>query len=438
MLRRASFGWGDVGVAAAVVGAVAVAAALGFKRAQAGMRQAPGRRDLATAPGFALLLAVVVGGSDAASALVGPAHTVVANIRDGRLNAQDQATLRAGYYENLMNVNRFNTELWQLYGGDAAPDRRGPIQAGVVQEVDDARVEIVIPNLDTEFRGVQLTTNQWGMRDLPYALEKAEGTWRIALFSASYVFGSGVADGENFESLVEARLNRELADKPASPRRYEILNFAVPGSSPLQYLATLAGGDVERFAPDVVLVVGNRNEFWNVAGYFVKLRRGGGVSPLPEVMPILDAAGLWSGASRDSLDRRLAPARDSILRVLYGSLHREARRIGAVPAYGPIEMPLERRAGNVSHLVDLAGEAGFVTIDLGDIYRGHNEHELILHAADRHPNPKGHQVIAEKLHAALSQRPALLGLEPAAGALDRSPGGARRAEGDARAIGRGR
>jgi hypothetical protein len=412
LFAAAAFELTDVLVTIGVLLAVALAAIVAFRRANAPtVLQKVGPLDRSIVAGFVFVGGIAIGATDpAAKVLPGSAYAVAVNVREGLLNRRDQVALRRGYYEEMQNVSRFNPELWRLYGGRARPQRVGRAEAGVVESVNDARVEVVRPNLDVEFLGARLQTNQWGMRDQDYAIAKPSGTWRVALLGPSYVFGSGVSNSQTFESLVEERLNRELATTQSKPTRYEILNFAVPASSPWQYLATLKTDHVKRFAPDVVLIVGNRSEFWNAARYWQDVLRRGAEPPSPHAMGLLQSAGFEARIPRDSAEKLLLPVRDSMLVVLYSSLAEEIRRMGAVPVYGPIEMPLERRAGSVSDLVQLAERTGFVTFDLTDLYHGHNEYNLILNDFDRHPNVDGHRVIANGLYGELLKRPALIGM----------------------------
>ena len=40
---------------------------------------------------------------------------IIRDLRLNSLNRQDAALLQKGYYEDLTSVDRFNTQLWQLY-----------------------------------------------------------------------------------------------------------------------------------------------------------------------------------------------------------------------------------------------------------------------------------------------------------------------------------
>jgi hypothetical protein len=40
---------------------------------------------------------------------------LIASLKEAKLNKQDAALLQRGYYEDLLDVNRFNNQLWDLY-----------------------------------------------------------------------------------------------------------------------------------------------------------------------------------------------------------------------------------------------------------------------------------------------------------------------------------
>jgi hypothetical protein len=57
-----------------------------------------------------------------------------------------------------------------------------------------------------------------------------------------------------------------------------------------------------------------------------------------------------------------------------------------------------------------AKEAGFLPIDLSDVYQGKDTSSLQLADWDRHPNAAGHALIAERIYAGLVENEDRLGL----------------------------
>ena len=135
-------------------------------------------------------------------------------------------TILSKIERNLTALNRFNTELWQLYM--KKPKDWGAIsQTEAIRFTDNFLGIELVPSASITFHGKKLSVNQWGMRDREYTKRKPADAVRIVLLGSSYTMGSGVADGKTFEALVEDRLNETWS----KGRRYEILNFAVPGYS---------------------------------------------------------------------------------------------------------------------------------------------------------------------------------------------------------------
>ena len=110
------------------------------------------------------------------------------------------------------------------------------------------------PNQQGIFKGSLVRINNLGMRGSDTTEAKPPGTLRIAGLGDSVMFGWGVAEGEPYVQLVERRLN--AAAPPG--RRFEFLNFGVPGYNTVMEVANFEHR-VLRFAPDLVVIhfIGN-------------------------------------------------------------------------------------------------------------------------------------------------------------------------------------
>ncbi len=82
----------------------------------------------------------------------------------------------------------------------------------------------LLPDLNVSYKGARLITNSLGFRGPEMEPEKAEGVFRILCLGDSVMFGSGVANGEEFVRIFEKRLN-----EAGLSRRVEIVNTSVPG-----------------------------------------------------------------------------------------------------------------------------------------------------------------------------------------------------------------
>ena len=170
------------------------------------------------------------------------------------LNPADIERLRRGYYEDLGDITRFNSELWAVMG-DRPPGWIDKVNQSR-ERTDGIRFDFV-PSSTAVFKGATRTINSLGMRDWEYPLVPGQGTFRIALLGSSHDMGSGVEDGEAYENLVENRLNAELG--PVTGLTYEILNFSHGGYTPIQKLETLRLKVLD-FEPDLVIYAAASNE----------------------------------------------------------------------------------------------------------------------------------------------------------------------------------
>jgi D-alanyl-lipoteichoic acid acyltransferase DltB (MBOAT superfamily) len=339
----------------------------------------------------ALLAMLVITSPRLATRLPVGGQEFVRDLRIPGLNREDQELMERGYYEKLTKVNRFNSQLWEVYAkkGDSAPP---PIRrpTGDFQGLEN------IPLLGVTYKGQPLRTNQWGMRDRDYDLVKPEGTYRIALMGASYVMGSGVGDGETFEWLLEDRLNREAA--AAGRPTAEILNFAVGTLSSAQQLYMLQKR-VLPFDPDAVVLVSPATDADLFARYLYRSRDENVEIPYEYLREIIERVGIDSTTTEESAMQLLYPVRTEILEWVYREFARECTSRGILPVF--VYLTLPGRTPDVELIeeqIRLAKESGFVTFDLRDVYDGFDVKKLQVASWDWHPNPRGHRIIAERLY----------------------------------------
>ncbi len=331
---------------------------------------------------------------------------VVQSIADNRLNARDAALFERGYYEALMGQNKFSSRMWDIQARKP-PDWKSLAELGAIQYSDTLPGRTLKPNLNIVFKRARLTTNRWGMRDREYTRVKPEGVFRMALVGASYSMGSGVNDGESYESLLEAWLNRDYAGAPFSG--YEILNFSVGGYTLFQKVA-ICRRRVFDFQPDAVLYVCNSREREKVVLDFAKLIRRDRVPRDSVLQNILQQSGATAEMPESEVMRRLQPFSDTLLAWGYRSIARLCEAHGALPVW--IFLP---NTGDVlteeqvAHLMNIAQRMGFLTVNLNRVFAGYELPAVQLAPWDGHPNALGHRIIAERLYPHLVQRVVLAG-----------------------------
>jgi D-alanyl-lipoteichoic acid acyltransferase DltB (MBOAT superfamily) len=331
--------------------------------------------------------------------------TLINSLRSGRLSRLDTALLERGYYEDLLRVDRFNSQLWEVYT-KRPPNPWLDVQgAGLERFTGDFRQKELIPSFASATRHGVIRTNRWGMRDQDYDRRPAPGTYRMAVLGASTVMGWGVNDGETFEAQLEERLNRELAGGPY--RKFELLNFSVPGYQPPQQLMVL--DRVLTFAPDAILYVATGREITRAAQYLAEVTRKGIPIPYDPLRIAVERARIDAETDESTALRRLGPFQGDILSWIYEYIAGGARQRGIVPVF--VFLPQVEEGAWREETPDIlrrASAAGFVVVNLDDVYRDRDIRAIRLAEWDNHPNADGHRLIAARLYEELRARDCLI------------------------------
>lgn len=349
----------------------------------------------------ATLLIMALAGLPAVYTRLGTgAANFILSLRTGQLNRVDQAMMERGYYEDLVRVDRFNSQLWELYMNRPAVGWIDVQGSGLARFTGDFLQEELRPGFRSMTKFGAITTNRWGMRDRDYEQRPAPGTYRIALLGASSVMGWGVGDDETFEELLEAQLN---AAHPGGYQQYEILNLAVPGYQPPQQ--RVAVEKALQFEPRAVYYVATGREASRSIDYLAEIVRKRIAIPYPFLVDVTRKAGIDAATEHSTAVRRLRPHRNEVLAWVYGEIVARCRERGVLPVL--IFLP-QLRGGEweveTPDILKAAREAGFIVLDISDVYRGHDPVTLRLAEWDEHPNAAAHRLIAKRIHDAISPR----------------------------------
>ena len=326
-------------------------------------------------------------------------RAVVRDLKTAELNRRDAAQLQRGYYEQLVGVNRFNGQLWEVYS--RRTESWPTLEAiGAARPTGDILARELVPFTGTLFRGQPFRTNRWGMRDQDYDSLPRPGTIRVAVLGASLAMGDGIGDGESFEAVAEERLNAGRA--PGGPR-IELLNYSMRGYTALSQVLLMERGRPFALQPDAILfVVHGSDRHFNDLDYALD---HGLAIPLPGLEALLDTIGVRRGMPHAELERRLQPHRDRILAWAYRRIAELARQHGVPVWWVNLPLPLDETSpATMAVLLAEARAAGFTVLDVGDPYAGHDPRTLILAEWDRHPNTLGHALIADRLTPLLAEQ----------------------------------
>lgn len=324
------------------------------------------------------------------------------HIRDALAAGESMSVARnEGYYEQL-GMDEKDRQLWETYMRRKIREDYGGSKP--VRPVKDFRFQEPLPLLDVLAYDTEFQTNSMGMRDREYDFAAPPCTIRMAMLGSSHVMGLGVEMEKTFQKITEARLNDE-ATRLSSGARFEILNFAFVGYSPLSQISLLKSR-VSAFKPDVVIFVAHMNDFTWVPRDLARALRER--IPIPWEFPrrILDTAHVTSRTNSTIAADHLEPFEADLTGWAYRKMVEEINAMGAQPIC--VFMPLPNQvpfdagmAAKVDKVKQLAAEAGFDLIDLSDVFDNQDPRELVTYdLADwrSHTNAKAHAIVADALY----------------------------------------
>jgi hypothetical protein len=329
----------------------------------------------------------------------GAAGQIVAKARFGGLNRAELGQLERGYYEDLLTVDRFNGELAALYARRPANWTNSLADAGLLEPAEGLQGALRA-NAEAEFCGAMLRTNQWGMHDQEYDRQKPARCFRIALLGASHTMGSGVEREKTFDAVLEARLNREHDRSPFD--KIEVLNFAVYGYNPVEQSRVIETR-AEPFDPDLVLFVGHPGDAGRAAQFVGRLVKAGADLDDPGLAEVARRAGVDRAMPDRMIQWRLKPFGEQILSHVYRRMAALCRTHGMRPVFVLLPMVPGSAPTNERSELSLAETAGFATLDLSDVYKGHDWHTLAIAEWDAHPNATGHRLVGNRLFELLTR-----------------------------------
>ena len=323
--------------------------------------------------------------------------TFVHSMRSGHLSRLDNAKLERGYYEGLLSVDRFNSQLWEVYS--KKPSNWLEIEnANLKRFVGGFAGAELIPSFVSVTKYGTISINRWGMRDKDYDETRPPDTFRAAVLGPSSVMGWGVGDGATFEAIVEDRLNRESIG--VAYKHFELLNYGVPGYQPPQQL--IAFDKSMRMHPNAVFYVAPGREVHRSVTFIADIVRDRIEIPYAGLRAIVDKAGVRADMDEVIVLKRLQPYGEEILRSVYGYIVEQAGQRGMRPVW--IFMPQVREGSWQEEnpvALRIATEAGFAVLNLETVYKGRDIETIRLAPWDDHPNALGHQLVADALYDAL-------------------------------------
>jgi D-alanyl-lipoteichoic acid acyltransferase DltB (MBOAT superfamily) len=326
-------------------------------------------------------------------------------IRMDQLNRRDQARMERGYYEHLLNVNRHSAGLWEALDQKPADWDENLDDTEAAIHPDNFLLTVLLPNTEISFKKYPLRTNRWGMRDREYAKEVPPNTTRLAFIGSSHVLGSGVANEQVFEHILEQNLNRATA---SAAERYEILNFAMVAYSALQQLY-LVETKVSEFKPHTVVYFQLEGDERFILRNLSMAIRGNIEIPYEFPKAVVAELGLNSSQTDEEIRLLLTPHAERIHAWAEEQLVAQIKTIGARPFCVLLPRVQARPDDEIAEQRQrVTRSAGCHTLNVADVYDGYSQKDLQLASWDNHPNAIGHELIARRLYDELTKVPGLL------------------------------
>lgn len=243
----------------------------------------------------------------------------------------------------------------------------------------------------------RVSTNEKGLREESFSLEKPPNTTRILVIGDSFTFGLGVNRSDNFVERTEDRLNSSFPDE-----NIQLINAGIPGTGMEDYYLFLKNYGV-RYDPDIVVIsfIGSDWYSKNDMNYFLEEARNRSglteemtdterVKMLKEELPEVhtehlrnNPVGKTSLSYMDSIENLTDDKEFNTVYYAIGSIERP-----------PIKSYIQSWENNHSEEFYRAPES----------FRNNLGTEVRLSEMDRHPNERGHRIIAGKLSNILNKR----------------------------------
>ena len=336
-------------------------------------------------------------------------RSLIDSARSPEPNRAEREGQIPGYYEGLIGGSE-GQEIWQ--GEPSLRMTSKPSgwirfqEAEVVHYLKDDLLQFELkPLAERTLFGQPFQTNSFGMRDDPVAIEKAPGTFRIAVLGSSMDMGWGVRDHDTYMNRFERWLESQSArDGSNLGRRFEVLNFAVAAYSPMQRLETLRR-KVFDFHPDLVIysatTLDTRLMEIHLCEMFRKnidlkysfLRAGTALAEIVQDDVRTDLEGRL--INKDRLKMKLRPTYWGLYDTALGTIAAECRAANVpltmliIPRVGKADAPSGRHE-SVARLKAITTRHGITVFDLSDAFDFVDPVSLEIAAWDDHPNAIGH------------------------------------------------
>lgn len=313
-----------------------------------------------------------------------------------KLSAQDEEIQVEGYYTDLLFQTNLTSPLANM-------DDKGRAQ---FQNTEGAiplfgyRNIMMRPNTSYPFKGKTFSINEWGFRDKEYTLTPDSNTVRTIFLGGSFVAGSGVADNEVMDVILEDRMNAS-----ATGTKYEFLNLGCPSYDFVDCVVQFEEDNLAKFQADYVVFFSQGKDLYKNARDLVRCIDDNKPIPYDFLKHIVASSGISPEMSTTEMLQRLKPFEEAILDSAYTYFATicKANRITPIWIFWPTVNMRPAYVAEKNIVKAIAERNGYVILDLEDINLPFEEDDLRISDEDIHPNAKSHQIMADRLYRYFTQ-----------------------------------
>ncbi len=252
------------------------------------------------------------------------------------------------------------------------------------------------PNLNIQGLDHNFLSNQFGIRDKAYSKNKKDSVYRMALLGGSYEMGSGVSNNQNFEYLTEERLNKNFPD--SNFKSIEIWNFAAGGYYLIEHLELL-NTEVFKYKPNAVIYFAHSDERNKMIKDITNILKRNVPIKYKFLNDIITLSGVKSYMAENQIKQLLNPYIDCILQWSYFEMATICKKNNAKIIWVYLLTTEENVNENeYSTILKFAKQAGYITLDLKNVYGNIPRNTIQISEINSHPNVLGHLLIANEFY----------------------------------------
>jgi hypothetical protein len=252
------------------------------------------------------------------------------------------------------------------------------------------------PNLNIQGLDHNFLSNQFGLRDKAYSKNKKDSVYRMALLGGSYEMGSGVSNNQNFEYLTEERLNKNFPD--SNFKSIEIWNFAAGGYYLIEHLELL-NTEVFKYKPNAVIYFAHSDERNKMIKDITNILKRNVPIKYKFLNDIITLSGVKSNMAENQIKQLLNPYIDCILQWSYFEMATICKKNNAKIIWVYLLTTEENVNENeYSTILKFAKQAGYITLDLKNVYGNIPRNTIQISEINSHPNILGHRLIANEFY----------------------------------------